>query len=478
MDPDPQSRSFRRTMYRAAERLTGRRIEATYRALLAHDTLGADEIRALQWHKLKALLEDVYSSVPFYRRRFEEAGIRPDDVRGWEDFRRLPLTSKRDIKAAYPHEVVASDRLHTRLIERVTTGTTDAPLRFVIDTEMFDLGVARALRVLDWAGSTLGDRMVQLGPIRERRGLQHRLFAHMTQRLVLDTLALTTSSTPLCCPADTSVPDRIDLDRAGRYCRSIAAQRPGLIYGYVTDLLALAAYIEHTGFTGIRPRAVVSSAEILTDPARRRLETIFGAEVFDLYGATEFPAIACECEVHNGLHVLSDSYVVEIISDGRDASPGETGEVVITDLDNRVMPFIRYRIGDAARATDRRCSCGRSFPLIDMIEGRTSEVVVAPGGRLLLARRFATILQEMEDVRAFRIVQERIDRLDVQIVTRPSWTSQHGESLLQRIRALVGEDMEVTLSQVPDLAVDPSRKERYLYSSVEYDIVGGRCYRS
>jgi len=169
---------------------------------------------------------------------------------------------------------------------------------------------------------------------------------------------------------------------------------------------------------------------------------------------------------------------VEIISDGRDASPGETGEVVITDLDNRVMPFIRYRIGDAARATDRRCSCGRSFPLIDMIEGRTSEVVVAPGGRLLLARRFATILQEMEDVRAFRIVQERIDRLDVQIVTRPSWTSQHGESLIQRIRALVGEDMEVTLSQVPDLAVDPSRKERYLYSSVEYDIVGGRCYRS
>jgi phenylacetate-CoA ligase len=470
------SSSLRRRFLAAAEQLAGRRIYAAYRDLVENEGLSGEEIAALQWRKLEALLEHAYAAVPFYRRRFDEAGIRPDQIRTIDDFRRVPLTSKPELKAAYPDEMIASGWRRSCLVERQTTGTTDAPLSFVIDREMFDRGVARTRRVLDWAGSGRDTRVVLLGPIRERRTVAHRLYAWMERRLVLDTLALTSESTPLCCPSrDSSLPDHICFEKTAGYCEKIAEFQPDILYGYVTDLLALAAYVDATGRSDIRPRAVVSSAELLTEPGRRRLEEVFSAEVFDLYGATEFPAIACECEAHDGLHILSDTYLVELLTEGRATSPGEVGEVIITDLENRVMPFVRYRIGDAARAAKRSCRCGRPFPLIEVVEGRTSEVAVTPGGGLLLARRFAAIIGEMGRVRRFRIVQERIDRLEVQIVVEEPWTTQHEASLRERVSAYAGGEVQVSVTRVPHLAPDPSRKERFLYSSLDIDIARGPC---
>lgn len=470
------SSPLRRTLLLAAERLAGRRITAAYRDLVGNERLSGEEIAALQWRKLEALLEHAYAAVPFYRRRFDEAGIRPGEIRTLDDFRRVPLTSKSELKIAYPDEMIASGWRRSRLMERQTTGTTDAPLSFVIDREVFDRGIARTRRILDWAGSGRSQRVVLLGPIRERRTVAHRLYAWMDRRLVLDTLALTSESTPLCCPsADSSLPVHICFEEAADYCKKIAGFKPDILYGYVTDLLALAAYVEATGRDDIRPRSIVSSAELLTEPGRRRLKEVFSAEVFDLYGATEFPAIACECEAHDGLHILSDTYLVEILVDGEDASPGEVGELVITDLENRVMPFVRYRIGDAARAAKRVCRCGRPFPLIEMIEGRTSEVAVTPGGGLLLARRFAAIIGEAGRVRRFRIVQERIDRLEVQIVAEEPWTAQDEASLRERVSAYAGTEMQVSIRRVPHLTPDPTRKERFLYSSVDVDIAGRAC---
>src|SRR5205085_9123193 len=146
----------------------------------------------------------------------------------------------------------------------------------------------------------------------------------------------------------------------------------------------LATYLREHGRT-LRhaPRGIISSAQTLPDTSRRIIEESFGCKVFDKYGAREFSGIAYECEAHQGHHVVGEGYVVEVLKDGRPAAPGEIGEVVVTDLNNYCLPFIRYRIGDLAEQLDPRqaCACGRGLPRLGKIEGRVQSIIIGSKGQ-------------------------------------------------------------------------------------------------
>jgi len=209
----------------------------------------------------------------------------------------------------------------------------------------------------------------------------------------------------------------------------------------------------------LRAGAIISSAQTLPPETRALIEAQFGCPVFDKYGAREFSGIAHECDAHRGYHVNAESYIVEVVRDGRAAADGEVGEVLVTDLNNRCVPVIRYRLGDLAVATSRACPCGRGLPLIERVIGRLQSVVLGSNGRYLPATFFAHFFKEYEyAVARYQVVQETRDRIDVRIIRRSRFTKHTEEEIRRALAGVLGQDMTIRIELVETLELGRTGK--------------------
>jgi phenylacetate-CoA ligase len=206
---------------------------------------------------------------------------------------------------------------------------------------------------------------------------------------------------------------------------------------------------------------------ILHDWQRRRIESVFGCRVTNRYGCEEVSLIACECSEHRGLHVNADSIVVETVVDGRPARPGEPGSIVITDLSNFAMPLIRYRIGDVAELTDRRCPCGRGLPLLESIQGREADYVVTSDGRMIsgisLTENFAL---HVPGVAQIQFVQETLERFLFRIVRDSAFGPESERALAALVEKWFGSATQWRCEFVEAIPQEPSGKYRFCISHV------------
>ena len=143
---------------------------------------------------------------------------------------------------------------------------------------------------------------------------------------------------------------------------------------------------------------------------REKIENIFKAKVFNRYGCREFGNIATECEMHNGLHINSDRFIIEIVDEkGNKCENGTLGEILVTDLDNFVFPFIRYKIGDLAIMSETACTCRRNLPLLEKVEGRVFEMIQGPNGNVVAGTFWTLLRNKVEGFSKFQIIQNKID---------------------------------------------------------------------
>jgi phenylacetate-CoA ligase len=215
------------------------------------------------------------------------------------------------------------------------------------------------MRSDEWSGWRLGQRVAKAWGNPEYRhfGFKGRLRNYLFDRAIhLDTLNLNES-------------------RIGEFAAILRRQRPGLIFGHAHSLYLLACTLKKMGITDVRPNGIISTAMLLHQWQRVVIEQVFGCPVTNRYGCEEVSLIACECEEHHGLHVNADSIHASVDS--------STGHLLVTDLTNRAMPLIRYRIGDVVVPSCRVCRCGRGLPLIEGVEGRDADYVLTPSGRLI-----------------------------------------------------------------------------------------------
>ncbi len=216
----------------------------------------------------------------------------------------------------------------------------------------------------------------------------------------------------------------------------------------------------------------MSSAQTLPESSRRVVEDAFGCPVFDKYGAREFSGIAYECEAHAGHHVVAESYIVEVLRGGVPARPGEIGEVVITDLNNYCLPFLRYRIGDLAVATepDATCACGRGLPLIGDIEGRVQSIIQGTDGRYLPGTFFAHYLKDFDHAIArYQVVQERPAHVTLRVVKAGRFSAEVLEEILSTLRRYLGEDMAIDVELVDKVEMVPTGKRLATVSRLPID---------
>jgi phenylacetate-CoA ligase len=309
------------------------------------------KFRELQYLKLKKLVKHAYQNVNYYRKLFDAAGITPSDIRTIEDIRKIPVTTRLDIRRATIPGMIAKNADINRCIRYTTSGTTNEALEIYISKDEEALQSTLHLRMLFAHGYKPNHKVVILThPQFIFNKKKKFIFQHLG---IFDIEYLSIFCTP-----------KEHLDR-------LLKIKPGIIKGYTSIIKAIAQEIKTRDIKEIHPHLVLCTAEFLREEDRKFLSDTFKAKVIDYYSSAECGLIAWECRKHSGYHINSDNLILELINNSDKATEKQKGEVVITNLNSYTMPFIRYKIGDSVILNDTLCPCGNKLPLIKTIIERT-----------------------------------------------------------------------------------------------------------
>jgi phenylacetate-coenzyme A ligase PaaK-like adenylate-forming protein/glycosyltransferase involved in cell wall biosynthesis len=434
--------------------MIGRRARRLYLELKATERFSAEELREIQLVKLQRLLQHAYAHVPFYRETMRAAGVHPEDIQALDDIRRLPTLSKNDVRRRLYFDLFADNHSKREMLRIVTSGSTGEPFVTYADRYQLEMRFATTLRALEWTGWKLGDRQARLWHqtigMTRRQMLRERIDALFMRRLFIPAYEISSGA----------------LDD---FVSRIRRHRPVLVDGYAESLGFLATYVREGGRPGFNPRAVLSSAQTLPESSRRVIEAAFKTKVFDKYGSREFSGIAYQCEASHDHHVMDESYLLEVLVDGRPARPGEVGEVVITDLNNFSVPLIRYRIGDLAVAVDDSvpCACGRHLSRIGRIEGRTQAIVHCADGTWLPGAFFLHFLKEYEHaIRHFQIHQQQPGEFTLKIVPNARFTHDALAEILSELTKFTGEETRIDVRIVDSIPLGRTGKRSPVVSDI------------
>ncbi|QWT21706.1 hypothetical protein KPL74_06785 [Bacillus sp. NP157] len=412
--------------------------------------LSADEIAQLQFKRVKRLLDWCQREVPFYRDRWAAMGLSPADIREPSDIALLPLLTKADIRQHA--EALKATSLKDSLAYKATGGSTGEPLRFGYTRESNDRRVAVMWRGYGWAGSRMGRRTLFLwgGAVGEPTAahrFKDRVYNAVFARKLLNSFAMTEGN-------------------LASYADAIDRYRPEVIVAYVGPLVRLAQYLLAEGRRVARPVSIIGAAEALHPFQRELIEKAFGAPAFNTYGCREFMLIASECEHRDGLHVNADHLLVETLGvDGQPTHKG-SGEVAITDLSNRGMPFIRYVNGDMATHGHGRCACGRGLPLLASVDGRKLDAIRTPAGHVLPGEFFPHMLKDVPGLARFQLVQKELDRLDLSIVRGEGFDDASLAYIQREVSKVLGDSARLHCHFVDDIPLTRSGKLRVTVSEL------------
>jgi phenylacetate-CoA ligase len=393
---------------------------------------------------LRRIIHHAYEKVPYYRELFERAGVAPEDFKTAEDLARIPVTEKRHLRKEPEERVLAAGTDSKRLIVRTTTGSTGEPFTVMkTRSDEFLYHVSR-LRVMQDLGLQPSDRMAQIGrrsnrqaPLSwrliQRFGLfrQDRIYLGDAPDQIADVLQ---KIKPDIVTGDTAVMDRVSLELTGR------------------------RHDHHLRF-------VMTGGGMLNTFMRKRIREGFGADVYDTYGSEEMSVIAWECRETGLYHVREDSVVAEVLENGRSVKEGERGEVVVTALHFRAMPFLRYRLGDEAVKGGDVCPCGKPFSTLKEISGRATDYLRLPDGREIFAAAVAYILQEQVAwIERYEFVQDDRDRVILRIAALIPPHADVLAVLKDKVAGLLGPGVDVRIELVPEIQPGSGGKFRVLRS--------------
>jgi phenylacetate-CoA ligase len=428
-----------------------------YLELKQTEHLPAEELRTLQLYKLQRLIQHAYVHVPYYRDAMQAAGVRPHDIESLDDLRRLPLLDKDDVRKNLYFGLFADNHRKREMHKISTSGSTGEPFTTYGDRYQLEVRFATTLRQLEWTGWRFGDRSARLWHqtigMSRTQIIRERVDSWFMRRIFI--------------PAFEIKPDNLE-----GFIERIRAHKPVLVDGYAESLNFLATYVREGGRPGFKPKAMMSSAQALPDNVRRSIEEGFQTQVFDKYGSREFSGIAYQCEASSDHHVMDESYIVELLVDGRPAQPGEIGEVVITDLNNFSVPMIRYRIGDLASAVDERepCPCGRELSRIGRIEGRTAAIVHCANGAWIPSAFFLHFFKDYEYlIRHFQIHQEERGSFVLKIVKNRQFTDVEFAHVLRELHNFTGDETEIEIEFVDEIPMVRTGKRSPVVSTVRED---------
>ncbi len=401
----------------------------------------SDMLEELRRRKLQGLLQYCFKYIPYYRCQFDAIKAQPRDFQRPEDLTAFPILEKETLRDQ-AEEILNPALDRSGWIKYCSSGSTGIPLElWYTPAERLRMGhtVTRELR---FNGLLPHYRLVNITEPRHsspKNKWYHRLGLMNEQFL--------------------SVYDQSHLNLA-----KLMEFQPQAIIGFPSVLILIGREMEKAG-KFLRPKLLFTLAEVLTAQDRVLLQKQWGVDPIDLYGANEVGHIAFQCSQRRGYHINVDSLHVEILQGDRPAKMGNRGEVVVTNFDLRIMPILRYRVGDVAMRVEGSCPCGCTFPLLGEIAGRSDGFIVGCDGQLFSALEISLLLKPLSGVRQYRLIQDQPGSLSVEWVAKDD--SVQAESQMHNLlSARLGEKMAITLRRVDEIGPEKSGKIRAVISSL------------
>lgn len=410
----------------------------------------AERLESFQNEELRKFLKHLHNNSQYFADVCGAKGLQQSDFRSKEAFLSLPIIDKDDIRTNL--DAMRSKSTQGWVIEKSTGGSTGKPLHFVHDKVSYEWRIAAAFRAYAWAQCEDGRKTVYVwgGAIGDPSKAQTRKMAlHqlLQRRKVFNSFYFD----------DAKMRECIEFIR--RY-------KPSGVAGFTNPLCNMARLMKREGLAPLSVSNIVTAAEGVRDEQRELIEDMFGGRVFQTYGSREFMSIGAECEKHEGLHLASENLLVEIIKDGKPAAPGEVGDIVVTDLHNYAMPFVRYRTGDRGAMSEKPCSCGRGLPLMESVVGRELDILHTLDGREVPGEFFPHLMKEFKAVEQFQVVQKKRDLIEVRLQMRNAFGSGQEEFMKSEIRKVVGDATEVKLCYMDEIPLTLSGKHRVTISEI------------
>jgi phenylacetate-CoA ligase len=354
-----------------------------------------EELREIQARKLRQLVDTVYKSSHFYRKRFKEAGVRPEDVKTLDDVTKLPFTFKKDLRDNYPTNMFCVP-LNQVVRFHVSSGTTGKPTVVGYTRGDIDCWTTSLARALTACGLGRGD-VIQVsygyGLFTGGLGLHYG-----AEEIGASVIPMGVGNT------ERQIELMQDLHATAIACTpsyllhmNEVAKRMGISIRDETDL-----------------KIAILGAEPWSLETRRRIEDTMGIKAYDIYGTSELSGpLFTECKEQNGIHVWADHFLLEVVDkNGEPVKEGQRGELVVTTLSKEALPLIRYRVGDITILNNEECECGRTHPRIMRILGRADDMLIIRGINVFPSQIESVLMTIPEVGEHFQIIAERNGELD------------------------------------------------------------------
>lgn len=372
-----------------------------YRELTGNSFMPEGELKRMRRQKLNHLIRYAYQNVPFYRDMFHRKKVEAEEVFDIDGLRRCGVSTSKRILRESPLSIFSRRYNYDNLLNSSTSGSTGEPFLVHMSYDDWCRRMALKYRSEHWFGKDIGTPTTIIwGHKPDLSGLalvKERLYWRFQNYRFLSAF---------------NVGEKSLLE----YIKIIKRCRSRFLESYVTVVYELARVIAEHGLEPPGLDGIVIGAERLFDFQRKTIEESFNCPVYNRYGSTEFSNIATECLNREGLHINSDCLWVEVVDENDRPVIGKPGQIVVTDLHNYAMPLIRYRTGDIAVMTNRRCSCGRNFPMLEDVMGRASDTLITGDGTRMHDMFFLWKLSRVPGIDRFQVVQDSLTHITVNIV--------------------------------------------------------------
>lgn len=406
------------------------------------------EIEALRDAKLGNLIRYAYRNNPFYTKKFDERGVRPDQIKGIGDLSRLLVISKKEVLDN--EKTMITPNFHQKLYTRKTGGSTGMTLHFMKEADALALNDAIMYRCYRWYDIDIGDKQARFWGVPVTSKLRWK---EQFKDFILNRIRV-------------SAFDISELSCLKQYER-IKRFRPAYFYGYTTAIYGFCLFMKKLGIdlNDLNLKAVICTAEKMYDHHRALFNEVFACPVVDEYGSSENGILAFQCKKGN-MHMMSDHMCIEFLDENdKPVQPGKLGRIVVTDLASHGMPLIRYDIGDMGRPSEKKCSCGVNLPLMEIVEGRKEDFIRTKEGKLVHAAYLCYTLKD-DTVHEFKMYQKAMDFLLVQIVKAPQYSADTEKTLERKLRTALGEEVKIAFEYLDRIPREKSGKLRYFVSQI------------
>jgi len=405
------------------------------------------KIKELQENKLKRLIKHAYETVPHYHKIFRENKLNLNDFKSLDDLAKLPILSREKVRDEFS-ALISRGYPRKKMMYGCTGGSTGEPIKFYTTRENRCWSNAARYLAWQWAGFEIGDKFAQVFGLH----LDRPVFQSARGKL------------------EGKIKRRIDLDAyrmsekaLEEFAHKIRRYKPKLIYGTAAGVAILAKYIEEKALEGIHAESVIIDSMKLFEHEVETIERVFGCRVWWNYHNRENGTFASECSEHSGYHLFTQNFIFEFVQKGEQVAPGETGAILVTDLHNYAMPFIRYEVGDMGVPSHEICNCGRGLPLMSKLFGRTAEILVSATGEFVTAP-FYGHLQSFFDphspkIKQYQVIQETPGKILVKIIPDEGYSPEDTE-IIRRIVVSIMGNLEIEIKLVNSIATSMSGKRR------------------